>query len=176
MTQKTCSYCQASPVCSLLTQTSHTSPQDVYAYSWNLYRMYEVWKATILLLSLISTNKKLQARVPLSVAFLRLLNHGQLLIFRHAFPFPPSHCFSLLLCLSHQGNSPSSSDHTHLGDAVENRPFVSVWRMLSLTCQRTYFTRWERTLGQIPPYCKQAAGSGLTLGMSLAYFGWQKVS
>lgn len=96
------------------------------------------------------------------------------LIFRHVFLSPL--CFSLLLCLSHQGNSPSSSDHTRLGDAVENRPFVSVWRMLSLTCQRTYFTWWERMLGQIPPYCKQTARSGLMLGMSMAYFGWQKAS
>jgi len=31
-------------------------------------------------------------------------------------------------------------------------------------------------LGQIPPYCKQAARSGLPLGLSMAYFGWRKVS
>lgn len=31
-------------------------------------------------------------------------------------------------------------------------------------------------LGQIPPYCKQAAGSGRPSGMSMAYFGWWMVS
>lgn len=93
------------------------------------------------------------------------------------FPSTPlSPRFSLLLCLSHQGHSPSSSDDTHLGDVVENQPFVSVWRMLSLTCQRTYFAWWERMLFPIPPCCKQAARSGLTLGMNIAYSGWQKVS
>lgn len=30
--------------------------------------------------------------------------------------------------------------------------------------------------GQIPPYCKQAAGSGRPSGMSMAYFGWWMVS
>lgn len=31
-------------------------------------------------------------------------------------------------------------------------------------------------LGQIPPYCKQAAGIGPPSGRSMAYFGWWMVS
>lgn len=184
VTQKVYSYYQESdfhdPGCSVFTQESHTSPLDIQGctHRWNLYSAGKVWKAIILLLSHVSTSKTLQMRVPLSAAFLHLLSHGQLwfsdMLCFFFFFLPP--CFSLLLCLSHRENSPSSSDHTHLGDAVENRPFVSVWRMLSLTCQRTYFTWWERILGQIPPYCKQTDRSGLTLGLSMAYFGQWKVS
>lgn len=98
------------------------------------------------------------------------------LIFRHAFLFffffpALLYCFVFPI----KGIRPQVQI-THLGDAAENWAFVSVWRMLSLTCQRTYFTWWERMRGQIPLYCKQADRGGLTLGMSMAYFVWWKVS